>query len=155
MIDKIIDKIFGGIIKKLNDLSSEIVGLILALNNRAKKENEDLSLAFMRKVLGSIDLTNIPEITHPDHEDKKEYLAKITSVVFPIVESRIKTLINHQKDFIANEASCMDQIWFARGSINGLSLVLESFEKDRSEFNDMSKPKENIERGTSFDSVVQ
>ncbi len=151
MIKKI-KKFFEDIIRhQLSGVNNRLDDILSSLSE--PDDNASITM-LMRHCLGSIDLSDIKENDFEDGNDRKEYLSKIASVVLPIVENRAKILINRQKDFISTEANGTDQMWFARGSINGLILILESFEKDRDEFLEMTKPAEKFDKQKVIDSVV-
>lgn len=82
-------------------------------------------LKLMRKVLGSIDLTDIEEDL-----DEAEILARAGDAEIFYrnhFDKVIKKLIQDQLEFIGKEIQ-PEQLPFARGTINGLSLIKQWFE---------------------------
>lgn len=150
---RIIKNFFESIFSScLSNIDSKLDNIIAYIN---QEEDSDSSInKLMRHCLGSIDLSDVKAEEFSDENGKKEYLSKISSIVLPIVKNRAKAMIALQKDFISLEANGMEQIWFAKGSINGLSLLLESFERDDGEFKEITKPAEKFDKQRTIDSVV-
>ena len=91
-----------------------------------KKENE-FSLEILRHFLGSIDFKDIEDKEMPENE-RKEYCATI-SAVFPRLEKDMKKFLHEQLIFAANNAQNWEQVLFARGTFNGISLLLDYWKK--------------------------
>ena len=119
----------------------------------SKKTDSQVALTLMKHQLASITLDDVKEDVMTS-EERAEYLSKVASIVFPIVEKKYKKFVRHQEHFMSFEADGDNQLFFSRGSINGLGLMYESFKKENEEFKEMSKPKEKFDPHKLIESLV-
>lgn len=89
-----------------------------------KKDN---SIILLRHELGSIDLHDIEAETMSEGE-RKEYCAAIFAV-FPRLEKDIKKFLYAQLMFASNEADTWERVIFARGTFNGMDILLEHWKR--------------------------
>lgn len=87
---------------------------------------KSLDLKAMRHMLASIDIEDIEE--ELVESDQKQYDAAI-SAVFPHLEKDIKRFLHQQLLFANNTANDMNQVAFARGTFNGMDILLEHWRK--------------------------
>ena len=104
------------------------------------KKTKDPSLKAIRHILSSIDLSDLKEVEMTEAE-LKAYWSTI-SVVFSTLEKDIKGMIHEQLLFANNNADDWYQVVFARGTMNGMMLLLEKW---RTAHNDhITTPKDEI-----------
>lgn len=97
-----------------------------------------------REQLGSISLDGMRDKELTENE-LKERNAKI-SLDFKIIEQTTKKLLIAQEEFMANQCENEQQLLFARGSINGLTLLLEEFASYKSQHDEITKPKDEFNK---------
>ena len=85
------------------------------------------SLDIIRHSLGSISLEDLEEKEESENE-RKEYCSVI-SAVYPRLEKDMKKFLHEQLLFISNHAQNWEQVLFARGTYNGIDLLLEHWRK--------------------------
>ena len=103
----------------------------------SKKTDSQVALTLMKHQLASITLDDVKEDVMTS-EERAEY----------------KKFVRHQEHFMSFEADGDNQLFFSRGSINGLGLMYESFKKENEEFKEMSKPKEKFDPHKLIESLV-
>ena len=101
-----------------------------------------------RNQLGSIDLLSINKSDKSENEIKERNSAIATS--YKHIERTIKNLIIAQQEFMANQCENEQQLLFGRGTMNGLSLVLEKMKKYKGQHDEDLKPDENFEKHEVF-----
>jgi len=93
--------------------------------------------------LGSISLDNArDELTE---EERKTRNASIDSS-YKHIELSIKKLLIAQQEFMANQCENEQQLLFARGSVNGLTLALEEMKSYKSQHEELTSPKEKFNK---------
>lgn len=89
------------------------------------------STALLRHLLSSIDLEDVRGTHEPsDPNERKEYVSRLASN-FDLTQKVIKRFIASQEEFLARGGAVyhgdeLKQTVFARGTINGLFLILDS-----------------------------
>lgn len=96
------------------------------------------SIDVIRHSLGSIDLSDVEE-KDLTAEERKEYCGTI-SAAFPTIEKDIKALLHAQLMYASNQAEDWDKVIFARGTFNGISLLLEKWKQAHTEHHQRSRP---------------
>jgi hypothetical protein len=99
-----------------------------------KRDEKELSIELIRKLLASIDLSdvrnksigNIGVVTKTETEHKN-FIQMVTAFFPKIIEPEIKKMIIEQQKFIAEKVDNQELLMFSRGTINGLMLVYELF----------------------------
>lgn len=105
-----------------------------------KEKVDELSLALIRHLLGSIDLSDVKEDEKEiSKEERKSYCAAIFAV-WPRLEKDIKELLHRQLMFVCNEAETWEQVIFGRGTFNGIDLLYKLWKAAATEFE--ATPKE-------------
>lgn len=97
-----------------------------------------------REQLGSISLNEMRDKDLSENEIK-ERNAKISSD-FKILEQTIKILLIAQEEFMANQCENEKQLLFGRGTVNGLSLLLDEFQSFKGQHDELTKPKEGFNK---------
>ena len=111
-----------------------------------KKKDEPLDytklqVELMRRVLGSMDLSDYKEPKEIKSRDRKRLLASIASS-FPYIETIIKEMIYDQTQFLSRYA---DNLSFPRGTVNGMDLILDKLKDYKDEFVESTKPKPDVQ----------
>lgn len=96
------------------------------------------SIEIIRHILGSIDLSDVEERDQTP-EERKEYCG-IISASFPTLEKDIKALLHAQLLYASNQAEDWDKVIFARGTFNGMSLLLEKWRQAHMEHHARGRP---------------
>lgn len=96
------------------------------------------SIEVIRHTLGSIGLSDVEEKDQTP-EERKEYCG-IISAAFPTIEKDIKALLHAQLMYASNQAEDWDRVIFARGTFNGISLLLEKWKQAHTEHHTRSRP---------------
>lgn len=96
------------------------------------------SIEAIRHTLGSVDLSDIDDTPQTEAE-RKEYCG-IISAAFPTLEKDIKSLLHAQLMYASNQANDWDQVLFARGTFNGISLLLERWKQAHAEHHARGRP---------------
>lgn len=93
----------------------------------------------MRHLLATIDLANAQEDEKDmSEQDRKSYCGAIYSV-FSYIEKDIKRLLYKQLMFASNNAENWEQVVFARGTFNGIDILLEKWRMAAKEHEDSLK----------------
>jgi hypothetical protein len=72
--------------------------------------------------------------------ERKIYLQNAALIYSnPVFVNEIRLLIEAQKEFIACESEDYQQVCIGRGTINGLTLILERVEAFKNEYNSITK----------------
>ena len=108
------------------------------------------SIALMRNLLGSVSLEDVEQEEMTESE-RKDYCAAI-SAVFPRLEKDIKKFLHEQLLFMATNGVDMEQIQFARGTFNGLDMLLDHWRIVHLEY--ISKiPKEEFDKTSPINQI--
>ena len=107
--------------------------------NNYKEEFFKSAAILSRNQLGSIDVFgDKKELKEGEQKDRN---AKIAND-YKLLERIIEDLIKDQTEFMVKDCKDEYQFLFGRGTINGLSLVLETFQKYRNQNLEDTKPKD-------------
>lgn len=87
--------------------------------------------ALLRKLLGSIDLSDI-EDKEMSESERRDYCAAIFAV-FPRLEKDIKKFLYKQLMFSSNQAATWDEVLVGRGVFAGAELLLEFWQNAKNE----------------------
>jgi hypothetical protein len=107
---------------------------ILAEASKQQPSFDEQSAFLTRHLLGSIDLSDVePFKRNLTPDQRKAYVAEMSSV-YVRIKPLLKYFIQTQKDFMASGGEVYHgqeekQIIFARGTINGLYLILDELYK--------------------------
>lgn len=104
--------------------------LVRSLN----KKEEVTSVSLMRRILGSIDLSEEP--------NEEVFNNRAGAIFKDVIEPKLKKMAREQERFTTAEAANWDQAMFGRGTLNGIELVREEFEKAYSAYQQANQPKE-------------
>jgi hypothetical protein len=108
---------------------------------------DDKSLILIRHQLGSIDLSDIDELKNELMSDTESSARAGDAELFytRYFEKVLKLLTQYQLEFIGTQAKNIEELGFGRGTINGLILIKEWFDKQvnasRARFSKEEKPK--------------
>ncbi len=83
----------------------------------------------VRHQLGSIDLKDFESFLPKNESERKAYVQYIASGYKGYLDPTFKKLVQTQLEFIGKEATDWEKVIFARGTLNGISLIFEEFEK--------------------------
>jgi hypothetical protein len=102
-------------------------------------------VAFTRSVLKGVSTKNLESYNAMAENDKRNFEAD-ASLVFKnkTFNAVLDELIQAQIQFAIREAHNMDEVLFARATINGLELIREEFAKLNSEY------EQHLEQGARF-----
>lgn len=120
--------------KKLEEITYAlklILDLAIDINKTVKEKTvgEITSVDLMRKLLGSINLSDVElDPKFPSADDERAYTARAASFFREFVNEDTKRLILHQENWIARECDGNNQLEFARGTLNGILLMRERYE---------------------------
>jgi len=89
------------------------------------------SIKLIRHSLASIDLSDV-EHKEESETERKEYCAAI-SAIFPRLEKTLKRFLYAQLMYASNEAETWERVIFARGTFNGLDIILEHLKQAHNE----------------------
>ena len=103
-------------------------------------KREDLSLKAMRHMLASIDLSDVEDEKEMSETERIAYCAAIFAAI-PRLEKDIKLMLRYQLMFVCNEANGLEQVYFGRGTFNGMDLLLEKWKKAAAEYVAKNKDK--------------
>lgn len=117
--------------KYFEDLKNEIAQVRQLL---IKKEPEITSVSLMRQILGSIDVSEEP--------NEEVFNNRAGAIFKDVIEPKLKKMAREQERFTAAEAANWDQAMFGRGTLNGIELVSEEFEKAYGVYQQSLQPKE-------------
>ena len=106
-------------------------------------------LILLRGYLKSIDLREIRDEKEMSSEERKGYVARISSN-WDIVEKVLKRLIVAQEEYIARAVENQDQLMFARGTVNGLMIVHEEMKEKFDEHMANIRPQAEFDRKRMF-----
>jgi len=136
-------------LKKLRQFFIDFYDLKELLENQfALQSNVEVKL--LRHLLGSIDLSDIKE-EELVGEDRTQMLGRII-LVYPDLERMIKKFIRDQETFAMTESNDLS---FPRGTVNGLSLILEELQVLRDEYKELTKPKEEFDEHKVLASLLE
>ena len=140
MFRNIIEKI-KYLFKKKEDFNQ--VEFDMIKNQLIEKQKPDIVL--MRKLLGSIDLSEIEKDKTMTEQERKDYCATI-SAVFPRLEKDIKKFLYEKVKWSVIESECWEQLIFGRGTLNGMSELLEYWQRAHNEHLERLVPDENFDK---------
>ncbi|MCK9370263.1 hypothetical protein M0R04_10185 [Candidatus Dojkabacteria bacterium] len=90
-----------------------------------KPEISDLT----RHQLSSIDLKDFEKLLPQNEAERKAYIQYVASGFKSYLDPLFKKLIQAQLEFIGHDATDWDKVNFSRGTLNGLTLIKDEFEK--------------------------
>jgi hypothetical protein len=108
------------------------------LINRLNKKEEITSVSLMRHILGSIDVSEEP--------NEEVFNNRAGAIFKDVIEPKLKKMVREQERFATAEAANLEQFWFARGSLNGIELVREEFEKAYGVYQQSNQPPEPFDK---------
>ena len=91
------------------------------LINRLHQKEEVTSVSLMRRILGSVDFSEEP--------NEEVFNTRAGAIFKDVIEPKLRKMAREQERFTAAEAANWDQAMFGRGTLNGIELVREEFEK--------------------------
>lgn len=100
---------------------------------------EESSLRFIRHQLASIDLSDVEDTPESQTEAERKEYCGIISAAFPTLEKDIKALLHAQLMYASNQAEDWDRVVFARGTFNGISLLLEKWKQAHTEHHERGR----------------
>ena len=118
-----------------------------------KELNNEPTIALQRNLLGSIDLSDIEDDKELSEADRRAYCAAIFAI-YPRLEKDLRNFLHKQLIFSSMEARNWDQVIFGRGTFNGISLLLELWEKAAKEHEANSKPEEDFDKHSPISEAV-
>lgn len=119
---------------------SELKTTVDEIRDVLKKQTEseaELSVFLMRRLLGSID---VGEELNPE-----VFNNRAGAIFKDVVEPKLKAMSREQERFTAAEAANWEQALFGRGTLNGIELVREEFEKAYGVYQQSLQPKEQFD----------
>lgn len=118
----------------------------MAFKKNKKKTFSEKVTDLNRHELGSIDLSDRLVIPNLKGESRMNYL-RSAELVFnnESFKNEIKALVQAQLEFIANETTSFEQVLVGRGTLNGLFILEEVFEKYHNEFIELTKRPEDFD----------
>lgn len=138
-------------IKRLLELLEHIKsGVDLLLKDKDILYTSDL----IRNKLGSISLGDVRKDIQMSKDERKEYVARIHGIFKDIIEPKCKKFITMQEEFMARETEGEIQFLVGRGTINGILLILEDFEKDNLEHIENMKEDSGANKPNDIHSVI-
>jgi hypothetical protein len=123
--------------KNLDEMGKEVKSLCEKVDNLSgilSKKEEVTSVSLMRRILGSIDVSDEP--------NEEVFNNRAGAIFKDVIEPKLKRMAREQERFTAAEAANWDQAMFGRGTLNGIELVREEFEKAYSVYSESTKPPE-------------
>lgn len=84
------------------------------------KQEQPTSDSLMRRILGSIDLSEEPN---------DEVFNNRVGSIFEIIEPKLRKMAREQERFTTAESADWGQVLFGRGTLNGIELVIEELKK--------------------------
>lgn len=105
-----------------------------------KKTFNDKAAENTRHVLGSINLSDLVDVNLLTPTDKLNYLKEAEGMFQNTTfQNELKTMIQAQLEFIALNAANYEEVIMGRGTMNGLSLMLERFSTLHNEYKQATK----------------
>lgn len=123
--------------KRIDNISEKVDNLESRFDVYAllfEKQPEITSVSLMREILGSIDLSEEP--------NEEVFNNRAGAIFKDVIEPKLKKMAREQERFTAAEAANWDQAMFGRGTLNGIELVREEFEKAFSAYQQSLQPVE-------------
>lgn len=118
----------------------------------AIKPKESFSVQLIRQQLSSIDLSGVRDLRPLTEEDRKVYNGRVAAF-YPDIERDLKKFLIAQEEYIARVADNEKQLMFARGTINGIMLILEHYQQVFEEYKAQVKPEEPFDKNKLFPKV--
>ena len=109
------------------------------------------TIALQRKLLASIDLSNI-ENKEESEQDRRDYCSAMFAV-YPRLEKTIKKFLHEQLLYSSNQADTWERVLFGRGTYNGLALLLEEFERASKEHEANSKHEDKFDKSNPIGEI--
>jgi len=95
--------------------------------------------------LGLISVKDLDELESMAPDKRKAYVGRIAAV-WDLIEKELENAIRLQVDYAIRQAKSWEDVLVARGSINGLAVILERFSKLNQEHFENTKPKEKFDK---------
>ncbi len=134
----------------LENKVDEILKLSKNTNKVISRESSADLIEALRHQLSSIDLIDV-KTREMTPTQRRSYLQKIATFYPKGIEQDIKELIAEQLIFMGQHSQNIEQFWFARGTINGLFLLMEKYERLFLEYQELVKPKSKIDNTKLFE----
>ena len=113
------------IIQFFKVLDKKIEVILASINVLTKEKQVKPEIELIRTNLGSINLRNIKLLDEMSQDARKDYVARVASLYEPVILPALKKMIETQMEFSVKQSENWEQVIFARGAINGLSLFDE------------------------------
>jgi hypothetical protein len=118
------------------------------MKERSKKKDLKKELICInRKLIGSISLNDIIFEEELTPTEQKKYLQDAEMIYNnPVFSNELKKMIQRQLEFIGMESTSQDEVYIARGTMNGFDLLIERFSTLHKKYEQATKPED-----TDFD----
>jgi len=111
-----------------------------------KKTTEKKITELMRHQIGSINLSDLIDISTLTLSERKKYLQDAETLWNnPVFKNEIKFIIQKQIEFIGMEARDILEVSVGRGTVNGATLLSERIQALHIEYIEDTKPKEKFD----------
>ena len=100
------------------------------------EDNSDLTAKatkLIRHQLGSIDLSDV-EIEEMAESERAQYLGVAVGAYGNTIKLEAKKLLKAQEEYLSRTVDNEKMLMFSRGTVNGIMLILETYEDYRKEY---------------------
>ncbi len=146
MIKKIKKRIFNAIFEPSYNASRRAL--------REHEQSDDkikLSVRLIRHQLGSIDLSDREPI-RLEGEARETYLARLSST-YEIYKNELDKLLVTQEQYMGRQVEDEKQLMFARGTVNGIMLVMDIFDGYMEEYKAINSGRKPFDKKKLFPEV--
>lgn len=134
------------ILTRLGLITDQLSDIYDLLKNKKETDTPSL-LVIARHSLGSIDIS---DITNPDNKPQKDYAEYTAQAAqfYNFFKQEAEWMMKLQHDYWFTQADGENQMYFGRGTMNGIQLLLQRFEKLKDTHLENIKPKEEPPLGS-------
>ena len=131
-------------------ISDQLADIYDLLKNKEETNKTSSLLIVARHTLGSIDVSDVED---PDKQGDDDYLAYCARAAqfYDLLEKEAEHLIKLQHDYWFRQADGESQMYFGRGTSNGIQLTLDRFAKLKDTYLEKTKKEEKAPIGSRED----
>ena len=112
-----------------------------------KKTGTKTIVDFNRHQIGSLDLSDLKDLSKMSEAERKTYIQLAESVWNnKAFQNEILFLIQKQLEFMGMEVDSYEKVLVSRGTINGIDLIRQRFETYHTQHLEAIKPAEQFNR---------
>jgi hypothetical protein len=134
LIKRLLDWVDSERLSEIDGLAERIEHVAFRLNELEGDSDLTAKAAkLIRHQLGSIDLSDV-EIEEMSENERAQYIGVAVGAFGNTIKQEAKKLLKAQEEYLSRTVDNEKTLMFSRGTVNGIMLILETYEDYRKEY---------------------